>query len=270
MNTDTLTGRRVPVTLRLCLRALMLVIVAVACVASTAKAVADTPGKTPGNVQLMCPVMPDEKIDPKISLEYEGQTVYFCCQKCRRKFEAAPEQYASAIVTTSNAIDDHEQDHDHSEDHGQGQDSTPNGILSSIGRFHPMVVHFPIALLVSAALARCLMLTGSITWAGQAVRFCVWFGGVSGVVAATLGWLNAGWPGGDESFGDVIFNHRWLGVSTALVGVALIVMVEMEAKRPTITLSRLTTLCLLIGAGLVAAAGHFGGILVFGPDYLPW
>ncbi len=280
MNTDTLSGKNLPVTLRLCLRALMLAVVAVTCGVVVGGANAATPNKTPGKVQMMCPVMPDEKIDPDISLEYEGQTVYFCCQKCRRNFETSPQRYASAIVTTSGPVDHHasgeagagtqpSNDHDHSGDHGQARGSTQEDVWSKIGRFHPMAVHFPIALLISAALARCLMLLGS-TWAGQAVRFCVWLGGVSAVIAAALGWLNAGWPGGDESFGDVIFNHRWLGVSAAVFGVVLIVMIEVEANRPTKALSNLTTLGLLVGAGLVGATGHFGGIMVFGPDYLPW
>ncbi len=254
-------------TPRCSLIVLMLAVVSLVSTATTEAVYADT-ADTSDQVQLMCPVMTDEKVDPDISVEYQGRTVYLCCQKCRIKFEAAPEKYASAIVTTTNpAASD---DHDHSQDHNDAAGSSMGGVLNLLGRLHPIAVHFPIALLTCAALARCMMLFGSITWAGSAVRFCVLIGGVSAVVAAALGWLNAGWPGDSESFGDVIFNHRWLGVGTAVLSVVLIVLIEMEARKPTETPGKLTTLGLLVVAGLVGATGHFGGILVFGPDYLPW
>jgi YHS domain-containing protein/uncharacterized membrane protein len=224
---------------------------------------------TTSEVQVMCPVLTDEKVDPDISVEYNGQTVYLCCQKCRVKFEAAPERYVSNIVTVSQKAISNKPDH--GQGHGQGQGSPAQlDVLSALGRFHPIAIHFPIALLVSAALARCLMLMGWVGWAAPAVRFCVLLGGVSAVGAAVLGWLNAGYPAEGEALGDVLFNHRWLGVSTAVMGVLLIVLVEKEARCPSKALSRLTTLALLVGAGLVGATGHFGGIMVFGPDYLPW
>jgi YHS domain-containing protein/uncharacterized membrane protein len=216
-------------------------------------------------VQVMCPVMTDEKIDPDISLEYEGQTVYFCCQKCRIRFGYSPKRYTSAIILTT-AKPAEQISHGSGSDHASSQ----VGVLNKLGRFHPIAIHFPIALLICAALARCLMLLGCATWAGPVVRFCVLIGGVSAVVAATLGWFNAGWPDGGESLGDVLFSHRWLGVGTATLSVILIALIEMEARKPTQPLSNLTTLALFIVAGLVGATGHFGGILVFGPDYLPW
>ncbi len=270
MVTDMKTDSPMRDTSRLGLTALMLTVAVVllgGIATTTAKA------QAPEQVQLMCPVMTDEEVNPDISSEYKGRAVYFCCQKCRVKFEASPESYASAIVTTSATADSNAQGHDHSghgHTPGSKQGSTLDGVMSAAGRFHPMMVHFPIALLVSAALARCLMLMGWVKWAGPAVRFCVLIGGISAVVAACLGWLNAGWPGSGESFGEVIFNHRWLGVATAVWGVVLIVMVEMEAGKSSKEISNLTTLGLFLGAGLVGAAGHFGGIMVFGPDYLPW
>src|SRR5262249_13935964 len=71
-------------------------------------------------------------------------------------------------------------------------------LLSSLPRrlsaFHILVVHFPIALLISAALAELLS-----TWRGTrvpspTVRFCVLLGAAGAVAAAALGWLHA-WNG---------------------------------------------------------------------------
>jgi YHS domain-containing protein/uncharacterized membrane protein len=270
--------------LSLCAMLLIAIVTVIGGVA-TATVKAQTPTETP----MMCPVMPDEEIDPNISVEYEGQTVYFCCKKCRRNFVASPLKYASSIVNTDAAVDHHAtymakpdadatHEHDHSKDHGQApsevadqdQGTLQSDVGSSAGQFHPMTVHFPIALLVSAAFARFLMLAGFIKSADPVVRFCVWLGGASAILAATLGWFNAGWPGDVEVFGDVMFNHRWLGIATALFSLTLIVLIEIESRKPSTKITRLTTIALLAGAGLVGVTGHFGGILVFGPDYLPW
>lgn len=234
---------------------MLFVVGSLMCVASVERALAEEPEL----VQLMCPVMPEQPVDRNIIVEYEGRKVYLCCQKCRRLFETNPEEYASAIVLTSAPID-------------QPDVAVTGGGFeaSKLGGLHPVVVHFPIAMLISAAVARCLMLMGSTTWAGPAVRFCVLIGSVSAVVATGLGWLEVGAPGPGEAAGDVLFNHRWLGVGSAVLGVVALVLVELEARKPSKAISRVTTVALLAVALLVGLAGHFGGVMVHGPDHLPW
>ncbi|MHC4789385.1 MAG: hypothetical protein ACYS8K_09330, partial [Planctomycetota bacterium] len=36
----------------------------------------------PAGANLMCPVMPDEAIDPNLFVEYQGKRIYVCCKKC--------------------------------------------------------------------------------------------------------------------------------------------------------------------------------------------
>jgi len=229
-----------------------------------------TRAETPEMVQLMCPVLPDEKVDRDISVEYEGQTVYLCCQKCKRLFEASPEKYADSIVLISASEAAAVQEAEHNMASGHEEEHHDESLLHEIGEMHPIAVHFPIALLITAALARCLVMIGVLPWAEPAVRLCVWIGAVGAVVAATLGWWDAGWPDEAEVLGDLVFNHRWLGVSTALLSVALIVLIEKEARKPEGKPGKLTTLGLIGIALLVGATGHFGGMLTHGTDYLPW
>ena len=61
-----------------------------------------------------------------------------------------------------------------------------------LGRFHPAMVHFPIGLLVSAALAEALFLVTGRTLFDSAGRVCVSFGALGAVPAATLGWFLGG------------------------------------------------------------------------------
>ncbi len=41
----------------------------------------------------MCPVMPDHAAQEALSVVYQGETVYLCCNWCVEAFEANPEQY---------------------------------------------------------------------------------------------------------------------------------------------------------------------------------
>ena len=49
-------------------------------------------------VQKTCPVL-GNPFDKKVSTEYNGQTVYFCCAACVPKFEKEPEEYLPKLET---------------------------------------------------------------------------------------------------------------------------------------------------------------------------
>lgn len=42
--------------------------------------------------QTLCPVS-GKPVDKKVFVDYQGQRVYFCCDKCPAKFKADPEKY---------------------------------------------------------------------------------------------------------------------------------------------------------------------------------
>ena len=44
-----------------------------------------------------CPVLTEEKIDPAISTLYKDQRVFFCCNKCQKKFLENPQAYAANL-----------------------------------------------------------------------------------------------------------------------------------------------------------------------------
>ena len=46
--------------------------------------------------QTTCPIM-DAPINKALFTEYKGKKVYFCCDGCKEKFEAAPEQYIAKL-----------------------------------------------------------------------------------------------------------------------------------------------------------------------------
>jgi mono/diheme cytochrome c family protein len=139
-------------------------------------------------------------------------------------------------------------------------------LLGWVGRFHILVVHFPIALLTAAALgeAWCLLRRRREPWAP--VRFCVLLGAVSAVVAAALGWIHAAAGGFGAS--ELLTAHRWAGTSAAVLAVGALLLSEMDARRGR--RSWLGRVAVFAVALLVGVAGHLGGSLVHGAEFLKW
>ncbi len=122
--------------------------------------------------------------------------------------------------------------------------------VSWIGRFHLVVVHFPIALLL-AALVLHLRRGPGAAGTGSA-RTCAAWGAASAVLAALLGWAYASPGGGGEEPLSNIWIHRWAGVAAA--GCAVLALMRPRA--------------LVAAALLVCVAGHYGARMVHGNGYL--
>lgn len=120
------------------------------------------------------------------------------------------------------------------------------------GRFHPLVVHLPIGILILAAVLEF--------WPGDKARTAIrvaWvLGALSAVAAAGLGWLLAAESGG----GDTLFWHRWLGVGVAALAVGGVFLATKGGK--------LAKGYGLLTVALLGLAGHQGGNLTHGEDYL--
>ncbi len=144
-------------------------------------------------------------------------------------------------------------------------------VIEWIGLLHPMVVHFPIALLLAAALAEGLVIAGWAPGLAPGVRFCLWTGALGAVVAASLGWADAILLAG-QSMGfmhSLLTWHRWLGTSTALGAVLTLVAYEVSGRRNgrgRFWYRLGLVLCVL----LIAVTGHLGASLVYGWHYLKW
>ena len=127
-----------------------------------------------------------------------------------------------------------------------------NDLLLFLGRLHPLVVHLPIGILLLAAALEF--------WPGgvplHARRIAWGLGAVGAIAAAAVGWILAESGG----YGEEVFAHRWLGVGVAVlgaVGFALSAAGGLPAK-----------LAAVATAVVLSLAGHAGGNLTHGEDYL--
>ena len=131
-------------------------------------------------------------------------------------------------------------------------------ILNWLGRFHPVLVHLPIGILVAAVIFHWIAHRRP-SWKGSAVLPTFYFlGFLSAALAAFAGWMLAK-EGGYQS--DTIFWHRWIGVLLVIVSFVLWRMVVSTSPSQTRWIS-----LFLIG-GLLWV-GHLGGKMTHGEDYL--
>ena len=137
--------------------------------------------------------------------------------------------------------------------------------MAFIGRLHPLLIHFPIALVIAAALAEvAAMVTADERWRTVAVGN-VRAGAVFALLAAVAGWRLALAP--DLEGSPLLEWHRWLG--TVAAGAALAAALATGGIRRRSALGVLTYRTALFAAGtLVAVTGHFGGLLVWGANFL--
>jgi len=137
--------------------------------------------------------------------------------------------------------------------------------MALIGRLHPLLVHFPIGLVLTAALAEvAAMTTGLSDWRTVALAN-VRAGAVFTVGAAIAGWRLAA-SSAIEATASLEW-HRWLGAiaAVAVVGAALATAGARSRSPLALWGYRIT---LFWAAALVAATGHLGGLLVWGADFL--
>jgi uncharacterized membrane protein len=197
--------------------------------------------------ELHCPVLPDELVDPSISVEHDGRRVYFCCQKCRQQFLEDPERYdISSFPPVAEA---------------------PRDWRQLAGNLHPLLVHFPIALLLVAALLELLHLWRPAPLLRDTAVVNLVIAALGGVAAGATGWLAGEHASPPGELATVLVWHRWLGLSTVTLCLAAAGL-GWRARRGSLVWPYRVVLWL--GAVLVSATGYLGGALVHGLDHLAW
>jgi len=136
-----------------------------------------------------------------------------------------------------------------------------------IGEFHPIAVHFPIALLLTASFLEVV----SIWFKDHAgLRFAIivnlTLGTLGAVVAATLGWIDAAHIGMETDLKPVLLWHRWLGTAVA-IGALITMALWYRTRSKAGSGLWLYRIVLWMLAVMLGITGHLGALLVYGLDY---
>jgi uncharacterized membrane protein len=136
--------------------------------------------------------------------------------------------------------------------------------MALIGRLHPLIVHFPIALVIIAAFAESgAWLTRDGRWRLVALAN-VRLAAVFAVAAAFAGWRLAAGPGDST---PVVEWHRWLGVCAAASTVAA-ALATADDEGGSAVAGWVYRAALMSATALVIVTAHLGGVLVWGADFL--
>lgn len=135
---------------------------------------------------------------------------------------------------------------------------TPDVLIETGGRLHPVLLHLPIGLLALLALLEFGRLLRRRKERPDHGGAAVWLTAVVGAAAAGSGWLL-----GDSGAygGDTLTLHRWLGVAVGWGCVTLAIAWSCRWMRVYRAVLIITLLALL-------PAGHLGGEMTHGPGFL--
>lgn len=140
-----------------------------------------------------------------------------------------------------------------------------------LGRLHPLLVHFPVTLLLIGAVMELATLRKFQSQLRPGIRWMVFLGAASAALAVLFGWLLA--SSGNYS-GDTFVLHQWTGVVTAILGAVAALLLWFILNKHTYGLVSVYRSVLFLTAMGIFIAGHYGGSLTHGQDYLigvtPW
>jgi uncharacterized membrane protein len=141
------------------------------------------------------------------------------------------------------------------------------GFLMFFGHLHPLVLHFPIALLLLAAVLEVLPRLRRKEY-GPGYANAKWIvlvlGAVSAIVAATMG-LTLSASGAYA--GASVSSHKFFGLAVAALASASVAFKFASQRKPG--LHALYGISLTGAVVAIFVAGHFGGKLTHGAGFLP-
>lgn len=130
-------------------------------------------------------------------------------------------------------------------------------IAEAIGRFHPVLVHLPIGILLLAGLFQLLAVKPKFSGLQAATGIALFWGMITAILSCISGYLLSQTGDYDES---LVKTHQWFGISTAFISIIAYLFNRWENE-----FAKWAVLIMVIG---IIITGHLGGSITHGTDYL--
>ncbi|WP_336518028.1 DUF1549 domain-containing protein [Pollutibacter soli] len=127
-----------------------------------------------------------------------------------------------------------------------------------LGRLHPMIVHFPIGLLIIAFVLELIASKKKTTKYLPSIKILVAAGALSSLISVAFGFMLAN--SGDYS-GDLLTYHQWSGIATTI----LALLSWFAYSKFSVPMQKLLSGITVIAVILV---GHFGASMTHGENFL--
>ena len=134
-----------------------------------------------------------------------------------------------------------------------------------LGRLHPMVVHFPLGLILFAAILELFTIGRFNSKLRPGIKICLITGVITSIISAAFGWLLAS---GEDYAGNTLELHQWLGIGTAVLGtIVLLLLFRLRKHQQSASVAIYRTILFVTAVG-ISVTGHFGASLTHGDEYL--
>ncbi|HMO94458.1 MAG TPA: hypothetical protein PKD64_19925, partial [Pirellulaceae bacterium] len=146
------------------------------------------------------------------------------------------------------------------------KENFPLALWENIGVTHPILVHFPVALLIGGALFAIFGFRGDSPL-GDAAYYCLWLAAWTGILASIVGWSYAeyyhrhGATWDELDFSKTIVLHRWLGILLSILTFVLALIARSSRLNDPYATGALWKLGMVVLAALCGFVGHLGGDL---------
>jgi uncharacterized membrane protein/mono/diheme cytochrome c family protein len=136
-------------------------------------------------------------------------------------------------------------------------------ISGFLGRFHPVLVHLPIGILLLGILLHWLSRSEKYANIRPAVSITLLLGAASAILSCISGWLLGD---GAEYNEETLEFHRWMGIAVAVVSIVYYLLYSGNISfKLSSAVPYITSLILVL---LITATGHLGGTLTHGEGFL--
>lgn len=139
--------------------------------------------------------------------------------------------------------------------------------LQLFGRLHPLVLHFPVALLLLAAAVEVVRCFRPDPCLARLTVLLLLLGAAGAVAAAGTGWIFAHESHPEPELRATLLWHRWLGVGTALLAVLAWLAARRWADDARRACRWIPRSAVWLTAGSLIITAHLGALLVWGADY---
>lgn len=126
-----------------------------------------------------------------------------------------------------------------------------------IGKFHPVLVHLPIGMLLLAAIFQLISHKQKSASLQPAIHITLFWGMLSAIASGVSGFLLSKTGDYDAS---LISSHQWFGISVAAIAIVAFILNKRQHEH--------TKWVILVMTVLIVITGHLGGSITHGSDYL--
>ena len=140
----------------------------------------------------------------------------------------------------------------------RGETSQEGGLLNWIARFHVLLVHLPIGMIILVVAMEFFGRFKGLVAIRDSIPFVLWMTLLSGIGATILGYLLMGV---EDVAGKAMTLHLWTGLGVVVLSLFALIF-------KIVGIGFLYFLSLIASLVCVSAAGHYGGSMVHEADYL--